>query len=160
MGEGGGVPIGNYLSQYLANFYLTYFDHWLKEQKRIKYYFRYCDDLVILASNKEELHILLEEIQTYLKVNLKLDVKGNHQIFPVESRGIDFVGYVFYHKYIRLRKGIKKRFVGMVKYNDNPKSRASYNGWLSHADCINLTRKYLNYEKINRNQKIRIPEIV
>lgn len=25
-----GVPIGNYLSQYLANFYLTYFDHWLK----------------------------------------------------------------------------------------------------------------------------------
>lgn len=28
-----GVPIGNYLSQYFANFYLAYFDHWLKEAK-------------------------------------------------------------------------------------------------------------------------------
>src|SRR5690606_24192648 len=28
-----GVPIGNYLSQYFANFYLAYFDHWLKEEK-------------------------------------------------------------------------------------------------------------------------------
>lgn len=27
-----GLPIGNYLSQYLANFYLTYFDHWIKEE--------------------------------------------------------------------------------------------------------------------------------
>lgn len=25
-----GVPIGNYLSQFFANLYLTYFDHWLK----------------------------------------------------------------------------------------------------------------------------------
>ena len=26
-----GLPIGNYLSQYFANFYLSYFDHWIKE---------------------------------------------------------------------------------------------------------------------------------
>ena len=32
-----GVPIGSYLSQFLANFYLAYFDHWLKEEKGIKY---------------------------------------------------------------------------------------------------------------------------
>jgi RNA-directed DNA polymerase len=32
-----GMPIGNYLSQYLANFYLTYFDHWIKEVKQVKY---------------------------------------------------------------------------------------------------------------------------
>lgn len=44
-----GIPIGNYLSQYLANFYLTYFDHWIKEEKQVKYYFRYADDLVILS---------------------------------------------------------------------------------------------------------------
>jgi len=25
-----GLPIGNYLSQYFANFYLSYFDHWIK----------------------------------------------------------------------------------------------------------------------------------
>jgi len=47
-----GLPIGNYLSQYFANFYLTYFDHWMKENKRVKYYFRYADDLVILSDSK------------------------------------------------------------------------------------------------------------
>ena len=57
-----GLPIGNYLSQYLANFYLTYFDHWLKENKRVKYYFRYADDIVILADNKQYLHALLSDI--------------------------------------------------------------------------------------------------
>jgi retron-type reverse transcriptase len=40
-----GLPIGNYLSQYFANFYLSYFDHWIKEEKRVKYYFRYADDM-------------------------------------------------------------------------------------------------------------------
>lgn len=35
-----GVPIGNYLSQYFANLFLAYFDHWLKEEKRVKYYWR------------------------------------------------------------------------------------------------------------------------
>lgn len=50
-----GVPIGNYLSQYFANLFLAYFDHWLKEQKRVKYYWRYADDIVILAHDKDSL---------------------------------------------------------------------------------------------------------
>jgi RNA-directed DNA polymerase len=67
-----GLPIGNYLSQFLANFYLSYFDHWLKEVKRVKHYFRYADDLVILSGNKGDLHKLLNEIGHYLHTHLKL----------------------------------------------------------------------------------------
>ena len=70
-----GVPIGNYLSQFYANLYLTYFDHWMKEAKRVKYYFRYCDDMVIFAPTKEELHRLLHEISRYLSDELFLTVK-------------------------------------------------------------------------------------
>ena len=101
-----GVPIGNYLSQYFANLYLTYFDHWIKEQKRVKHYFRYADDIVILASDKSYLHSLMGEIRAYLG-DLKLEVKGNWQVFPVAARGIDFVGYVFFRTHTRMRKGIK-----------------------------------------------------
>ena len=50
-----GVPIGNYLSQYLANLYLTYFDHWLKEDLHCKFVVRYMDDIVIFGKTKEEL---------------------------------------------------------------------------------------------------------
>ena len=53
-----GIPIGSYLSQYLANFYLAYFDHWIKEELGVKYYVRYMDDIVILHNSKEYLHAL------------------------------------------------------------------------------------------------------
>lgn len=139
-----GLPIGNYLSQYLANFYLTYFDHWLKEIKGVKYYFRYADDMVILSSDKEHLHNLLIEIREYLDVNLKLVVKNNYQIFPVEDRGIDFLGYKFYHTHTLLRKSIKKRFIKAVNKGSSISTIAAYKGWTDHCDSKNLVRKVLN----------------
>ncbi|TWP31299.1 RNA-directed DNA polymerase [Apibacter muscae] len=143
-----GLPIGNYLSQYLANFYLTYFDHWLKEEKKVKYYFRYADDLVILSDNKLYLHSLLHDIKQYLNTHLKLLVKSNYQIFPVQARGIDFLGYRFYHTHILLRKRIKKNFARMLKQNRNPASIASYKGWTIHCNSKNLLKKLLKDEPV------------
>jgi len=138
-----GLPIGNYLSQYLANFYLTYFDHWIKEQKGVAYYYRYADDIVILSGDKPSLHSLLHDIKNYM-AGLKLEVKENHQIFPVESRGIDFVGYVFRHSHVRLRKGIKKNFARKLSKNPNHASVASYLGWMGHCNSKHLTKKLLS----------------
>lgn len=139
-----GVPIGNYLSQYFANLYLTYFDHWIKEVLGVKYYFRYADDIVILSSNKPELHLRLSQIIEYLQNNLKLQVKENYQVFPVAARSIDFVGYRFYHTHTLLRKSIKQRCARMVAHNNNPQSRDSYNGWLVHCNSKNLRKKLFN----------------
>lgn len=141
-----GLPIGNYLSQYLANFYLTYFDHWLKEILGVKYYFRYADDMIILSGNKPELHELLKQIKTYLNDHLKLQVKGNHQVFPVASRGIDFVGYVHFHSHTLLRKRIKQNFARMLAKNPNEASISSYKGWAKHADTKHLIKKLLPNE--------------
>lgn len=143
-----GLPIGNYLSQYLANFYLTYFDHWIKESQSIKYYFRYADDIVILSSNKPHLHQTLAEIKTYFKENLHLQVKDNYQVFPVEKRGIDFVGYVFYHTHTLLRKSIKKRFAKAISKSKNKATIAAYNGWAKHCNSKNLIKKLLPNESI------------
>ena len=141
-----GLPIGNYLSQYLANFYLTYFDHWIKETKKVRYYFRYADDLVILADSKPYLHELLAEIREYMSDYLKLTIKENYQVFPVDSRGIDFVGYVFYHSHTRLRKSIKKSFARAISKGSNSQSIASYAGWAKHCDSRNLIKKLLHEE--------------
>jgi len=141
-----GLPIGNYLSQYLANFYLTYFDHWLKETMGVKYYFRYADDIVILAPTKKELHTLRILIADYLHDNLKLEVKRNYQVFPV-TNGIDFLGYVHRPTHVLLRKSIKLRFIKAVKSNKPKSSIASYLGWTKHANCRNLEKKYIN-EKV------------
>lgn len=137
-----GLPLGDYTSQWLANFYLDKFDYWLKEKKQIKYYYRYCDDLVILKNNKEELHILKKEIQEYLLINLKLEL-SNYQVFIVNKRGIDFLEYKIYHCYILLRKSIKRNFINMIKKNYNYKSIASYYGWIKHCNGKNLLNKYI-----------------
>lgn len=139
-----GLPIGNYLSQYFANFYLTFFDHWIKEVKRVKYYYRYADDMVILSDDKPYLHNLFSEIADHLSA-LKLEVKENWQVFPVQARGIDFVGYVFYHDHIRIRKQIKKNFARKLARNPDHPSKSSYLGWLGHADARHLTKKLLNH---------------
>lgn len=143
-----GVPIGNYLSQYFANLYLAYFDHWIKEEKKVKYYYRYADDIVVLAPNKAYLHSLLKEIEAYLANNLKLDVKDNWQVFPVESRGIDFLGYVFYHTHTRMRKSIKQRFcrkVARLNKRKDPLTEEEFKqavcpwwGWAKYCDSKNL----------------------
>jgi RNA-directed DNA polymerase len=138
-----GVPIGNYLSQYFANFYLSYFDHWIKENKRVKYYFRYADDIVILHHDKKYLHFILSEIRNYLTNELKMTIKHNYQIFPIKSRGIDFVGYVIYHTHVLLRKRIKKNFARKLSRNPNSVSIPSYLGWMKHCNSINLTKKLI-----------------
>lgn len=153
-----GLPIGNYLSQFLANIYLNHFDHWLKEEKQVKYYYRYCDDMVILGSDKDSLRDLLKDIDAYLRKELRLKLKDNYQIFPVEARGIDFVGYVFYHTHILLRKSIKKNFcrrvaklnkkdIGVTEYK---KGICSWIGWAKHCNSINLIKNIISHEEVLR----------
>ena len=153
-----GVPIGNYLSQYFANLFLGYFDHYVKEKLKVKYYVRYADDMIFLASTKEELINILDKIKNYLGC-LKLRLKGNEQIFPVghnnkdkKARGIDFVGYVFYHNQILLRKSIKKSFAGKCVYMNklNNLSVRTYKmglsswwGWIRYCNAKFLARSYI-----------------
>lgn len=152
-----GLPIGNYLSQYFANFYLSGFDHWLKEKYGVRYYFRYADDLVILAATKAELHALCANIREYLQQHLRLQLKGNYQVFPVASRGIDFVGYRFFHTHTLLRKSIKKNFVRKMISPGKVSSVASYYGWIVHCNGGHLFKKLIN-EKIRRHGDKGIPE--
>lgn len=149
-----GIPIGNYLSQYFGNLYLSELDHLCK--KKVKYYFRYADDIVILHKDKKFLHQLKDEIKKYLLEERNLILKSNWQVFPVDIRGIDFLGYRFFHDYILLRKTIKKKFVNSVKriksQNETMKpseiinSLMSYYGWFKYANCKNLQNKYFDNE--------------
>lgn len=154
-----GVPIGNYMSQYFGNLYLTYFDHWIKEEKRVKYYYRYCDDIVILHNNKSYLHLLLNDMRDFLGKELKLVVKENNQVSPVNIRGIDFLGFRFFFQYTLLRKKISKGFKHgislLLKSYDIlsiEKARGmvmSYYGWIKYSNGFNLWNKYVTYEVNN-----------
>ena len=150
-----GIPIGSYLSQFLANFYLTYFDHWLKEDKHIKMVVRFMDDMTIYGESKEELHNLMNEIHQYMNDKLDLKIKDNWQIFPTNVRGVDFVGYRFFYDFILLRKSTCKSFKrkmiiikhklekGVIINEKDWCSANSYAGWLKWCDSYRLFEKYI-----------------
>lgn len=129
-----GLPIGNYLSQLLANYYLSFYDHYVKSQG-YRHYARYCDDIVILSEDKLALRSLLETTKEMFET-VDLKVKHNYQIYPIERNGLDFLGYVFTRHEVRMRKSIERKFrKAALQYACTRSKKAlaslsSYWGWI------------------------------
>jgi hypothetical protein len=142
-----GLPIGNYTSQWFANFYLQDTDHFIKEGLDIKYYIRYMDDLVMFGSNKRELRKKLEKLRTFL-TNEDLTIKDNWQIFNVSKRRLDFCGFCFTRNKTFIRKRITRRM--RHKYYSfqkrptmhNAAALMSYYGWVVNSDSYILYDLY------------------
>lgn len=163
-----GLPIGNYLSQYLANLYLCYFMHCVNESlpDLIKEALRmtekpciksteYADDISFFASSKEVLRAAFHLIKDYLENELELTVKGNYQIFPVaenrsdvHGRAVDYVGYKFFRNQKLIRKSIKKNFCrAAARLNRRQVDAKTYKqaiapwlGWAKHSNSRNLLK--------------------
>jgi retron-type reverse transcriptase len=143
-----GVPIGNYLSQFFANLYLAELDHLVKEQMGVRYYYRFADDIVLLSPTKAELHGQLVTINDYLNTTRNLKIKKNFQIFPVSSRGINYVGYITYHTHCLARKENKKKLARQVASlrkqnftNEEIRIRAASRlGFMVHCDSIHFLK--------------------
>ena len=146
-----GVPIGNYTSQWFANFYLSDLDKYIKEELKVKYYIRYMDDMVLFSNNKKELHKIKDKIELFLNNELHIRLKENWQLFKTDSRPLDFLGYRFYRGYTTLRKSnflrIKRRIKKIYQKGDlnfhDACAVLSYNGWIIHSNSYNYTQKYI-----------------
>lgn len=136
-----GVSIGLRSSQGLCNLLLSvHLDHVLKDRLGCRFFYRYCDDGVILASTKEELWKIRDIVHECVE-NIGLEIKRNERVFPV-TEGIDFLGYVIYPDHALLRKRIKQKFarkMGEVKSRKRRRELiASFYGMAKHADCNHL----------------------
>ncbi len=139
-----GLSIGLRSSQGLGNLLLSVFlDHYLKDKYGIRYYYRYCDDGVVLAGTKRELWKIRDVIHQSIE-QIELTVKANERVFPIEE-GIDFLGYVIRLDSVRIRKRIKQKFARKMATVKSRKRRrelvASFYGMAKHANCIMLFNK-------------------
>ncbi len=137
-----GMPLGNLTSQFFANVYLNELDYFVKHKLKAKYYIRYVDDFIILHNLKSQLKIWKEQINEFLKNELKLELHPDKsKIIPL-SKGIDFVGFrsFYFYKLLRKRnirnmqKKIKEFKEGLVDYK---KFFESFNGWNAYAKWAN-----------------------
>lgn len=159
-----GLPLGNYTSQWFANFMLTELDHYIKEQLHAKYYMRYMDDIVIFGGNKKELHKMHRAIEQFLRDKLHLRIKENWQVFRLEYKGrgrpLDFMGWQFYREKTILRKSIyvhimrKARRVGKHTTIKGAQGMISYMGYIQHTDTYGSYREnirpYVNIGKLKK----------
>lgn len=148
-----GIPIGNLTSQIFANVYLNELDQFVKHTLREKYYIRYCDDFVIVSSDKKYLEALVPKIAYFLKNKLKLSLHEQKIFIRKYTQGIDFLGYIILPNVILPRTKTKKRLFrkmriklielqnGQISEQSFNQSLQSYLGYLSHADSYKLTQK-------------------
>jgi len=115
--RGKGLPLGNVTSQLFANIYFNEFDQFAKHTLKIKYYFRYCDDFIIIHEDREYLLELIGKIQIFLSGKLKLNLHPNKVEIRSVRQGIDFLGYVIVPHMVLLRTRTKKRIVRKIQMN-------------------------------------------
>lgn len=153
-----GLPIGNYTSQWFANFYLQDFDHYVKETLRVPVYVRYMDDMVLIGPNKRKLQEAAEAIRKYLKDEMKLDLHDGYEVKKVayEEGGkiignfIDFCGYRHYRGFTTIRRRIWRRIHRLIyriqKWVNLKRALAfmSYYGYVKTSDSRKIEKKYFN----------------
>ena len=56
-------------------------DQYAKNELKIKYWYRYMDDMIAIVKTKNEAIKQLDEIRRFLKENLRLELNSKTQIF-------------------------------------------------------------------------------
>lgn len=160
-----GLCIGSYLCQYLANYYLSYAYHYVSEnlyterrgkrQNLVHHVLFYMDDIILFGSSKKNIKIASKKLEEYLDKNLGLRLKPTYQLFKLDSRPIDMLGYKIYTYKTTIRKAIFRRanrVILKIKRNKfkinltNAYKIVSYYGYFKYT----FSKKYSNKVKLEK----------
>ena len=156
-GKEKGLPIGNYTSQCFANIYLNELDQYAKNKMKLKYYYRYMDDIVVMVKSKKEAIQKLQLIREFLEKNLKLELNSKTQIFK-SAQGVNFCGYKINEYRLKIRTKGKKKLkekIKKLKYQiktnqlstkEAYKYLAGHLGYIDIANVKNLKEKLFYIE--------------
>ncbi|MHC4628119.1 MAG: RNA-directed DNA polymerase, partial [Planctomycetota bacterium] len=106
---GRGLPIGSLTSQHFANFYLGWFDRFVKEELRVRAYLRYMDDCVLWSDDKRTLVGWVDACRAFLRVQLDLQPKTVPTV-SVVRHGLDFLGCRVFPDHLKLNRRSRRRF--------------------------------------------------
>lgn len=141
-----GLSIGLRSSQCYGNILLSALDHMLKEKYHVRYYYRYCDDIVVLSGDKKMLWKIRNKIHDKTG-EIGLTIKPDEAVRPL-SEGLDFLGFVYDGEHARVRKRTKKKFARKMKEVKSRKRRVqligSFYGMAKWGDCRHLMKTILN----------------
>jgi RNA-directed DNA polymerase len=106
--KGIGLPIGSLMSQHFANYYLGWFDRYVKESLQVRGYVRYMDDMLIWGDDRYELPRIQRECDAFVASELRVEFKPA-QVRRVEQ-GISFLGCRLFSTHVELNRLSKQRW--------------------------------------------------
>jgi len=171
-----GIPLGFYISQWLANYLLEPLDRFITEKLGIKNLVRYMDDIVMGDDNKKKLHGAIIEIKKFIGRRFRLKLKKNYQVFKfnfqkkngkVIGRVIDFMGFLFFRNRTTMRKAImlsatrlakklaRAKEAGRGYFKKHLEAMLSYIGWFSCTDTYDAYQDYIKpFVKVRQLKQI------
>lgn len=168
------LPLGFYLSQWLANFLLQDLDHGLKGGLGIAHAVRYMDNVTLADDSKKRLHAAVAWAGRHL-ARLGLKLKGDWQVFRFEyvrrdgsatGRAATAMGWVFHRdrtcvrERTLLRLSRVARRLGRRRAEGRPwsvgdcRALASLMGWVGHSDAygwyLERVKPHVSYRDAKR----------
>ena len=168
------MPLGFYLSQWLANFMLQELDYDIKCKLKIAHHVRYMDNYTLADDNKKKLHQALLYIRQVLG-KMRLRMKSDWQVFRFEytkkngkktGRCVSAMGWLFYRSKVLIRKRILlhvERIARKLHKKEENGQRfplglcrgfVSLLGWITHSETYDWylihIKELVNVRKIKR----------
>lgn len=166
-----GLSIGSYLSQYLANFYMSFAYHYVsglskirkskrgsKRTRLIQNIIIYMDDILIIGPNLKYLKMAVKNLREWIKESLNIILKPEEIWINFESGYADIMGFLISRKktivrpriFRRYRRSVIKAFKTKSMDLKSAQQILSRWGWFKNAD----TKHFLKRIKANLINKL------
>lgn len=170
-----GLSIGSYLSQYLANFYMSFAYHYISEKcvktritkhngkkiiRLVRNVLIYMDDIFITASNLKYLKIAVDKFKKWISEFLSVKIKPNESWIDFKNGYVDMMGFLISKRKTIVRPSIFRKFrrsIVKARKQKKIKKQQAYRivsrwGWLANSDCKHFIKRS-NASMINRLSK-------
>lgn len=163
-----GLAIGSFLSQYLANFYLSYAYHFASEQlfkvrkkkngtnERVKLVYHvlfYMDDMLLIGKSKKDIMMAAKRLEKFLNVELHLELKNEGEVIDLSTGYIDMMGFKISRKCVTVRSRIflraRRTSIEILKAERTGKqislkkarTMTSRYGWFGNSDTKHFCKR-------------------
>lgn len=163
-----GLSIGSYLSQFLANYYLSKAYIFASQQYKtrnkkngaekretlVKHVLFQMDDIVFFGSRKKNVEMIVKRFNKYINKELRLEIKEMAHFIDLQTEYVDILGRKISRKsltirsstFLKARRAYKKAYSYICHGSDVPlnlaRSCVSRYGAVKHTHSKRFQRKY------------------
>ncbi len=166
-----GLSIGSFLSQHLANLYLSDMYHTITENlyrirnkkngkslrvNLVSACYMYMDDIHIVGTNSKDLIKAALRIVSMAK-DIGLTIKSNWRCYRIDDEFIDLCGYRVYRDHIEVRRTTLKRIRrAYIRYEKKPNNKQLARRVISHYGILKYSDSYIFCHKYNVYKLLKI----